>query len=77
MRNTVFHFRVEGDSYEELVVKAEATLNRFLNPVVDEEFEEDFALGTRVNYDMTVASREEISSEYEFYADVVAKIRNR
>lgn len=77
MRNTTFQFQVAGDSYEELVSKAETMLNRFLNPMSGEDFEEDYSSSVRVNYDMVVSSTENISSEYEFYADVVAKIRNK
>lgn len=77
MRNITFQFQVAGDSYEELVSKSETTLNRFLNPMSGEDFEEDYSSSVRVNYDMVIAPAESISSEYEFYADVVAKIRNK
>jgi len=77
VRNITFQFQVAGDSYEELVSKSETILNRFLNPMSSEDFEEDYSSSVRVNYDMVVSSTESISSEYEFYADVVAKIRNK
>lgn len=77
MRRTSFKFYVEGDTYEELVAKAEATLNRFLNPMSGEDFEEDFSSSTRVTYEMVVQSPEDISSDYEFYADVFAKIQDK
>lgn len=77
MRNTTFEFQVSGDSYEQLVLKTETMLNRFLNPMSDEDFEEDFSSSVRVNYDMVVRSSGDISSDDAFYADVVAKIRNK
>lgn len=90
MRRTSFKFYVEGDTYEELVAKAEATLNRFLNPMSGEDFEEDFSSSTRVTYEMVVQSQgrqemqlkfssdpEDISNDYEFYADVFAKIQDK
>jgi hypothetical protein len=71
---------VGGDSYEELARKADNTISKFLASEHDEDFEDDEEqidqpAGIRINYELLVTMSEDISSEYEYVAEVIAKIR--
>jgi hypothetical protein len=80
-RSTTFTFKVAGDSYEELASKADNIISRFMSSPEEDEFEDDNALissssNARVNYEIVVSMSEDISSEYEYQAEVIAKIRD-
>lgn len=78
-RTTTFQFTVEGDNYEELTLRAANTITRFMSSAEDEEFEDDkldYSSGPRVNYELLVSTNEDIASEYQYKADVVARIRD-
>lgn len=79
MKSTTFIFKVGGDSYEELIKKAENTISRFTNSVDDEDFDDEIVgskFDVKVNYELIVNKSENISSENEYEAEVVAKIRD-
>jgi hypothetical protein len=79
VKSTTFIFKVGGDSYEELIKKAEITISRFTNSVDDEDFDDEIVgskFDVKVNYELIVNKSENISSENEYEAEVVAKIRD-
>jgi hypothetical protein len=79
VKSTTFIFKVGGDSYEELIKKAENTISRFTNSVDDEDFDDEIVgskFDVKVNYELIVNKSENISSENEYEAEVVAKIRD-
>lgn len=78
-KTTTFNFKVEGDSYDSLLMMADATLGRFLSSPDEDEFEDEntsHGPSSRVNYEMIVSKNDDISSEYEYRAEVFAKIRD-
>jgi hypothetical protein len=70
---------VGGDSYEELIQKAENTISRFTSSVEEEEFDDekfDARLSVKVNYEIIVTKTENINNEHEYIAEVIAKFRD-
>lgn len=79
MRSATYTFVVGGDNYEELVEKADTTIARLTASVDDEDFDDerlDSKFGVKVNYELFIIKNEDITSEHEYRADVVAKIRD-
>lgn len=78
-RTTTFQFTVEGDNYDDLASKADNTIARFMSSAHEEEFEDekfDSSSGPRINYELVVTTNENIVSDYEYRADVIARIRD-
>lgn len=80
-KTTTFTFSVVGDSYEDIVAKANNIIARFMSSPDEDEFDDDNSFvsqgsGSRVNYEILVSVSEDISSEYEYEAQVIAKIRD-
>lgn len=82
MRTTTFKFFVQGDSYNELVEKADSAITKFLDS--DSEFldseddeldEEDFKSSKSSNYEMIV-SKNDLNDEYEYSAEVITRIKD-
>ncbi len=84
MRTTSLKFVVHGDSYEELTSAADAAINRFLgsSDYEEEEFEdnleeyEDRPQRHTVNYELVVTENPDVSSEYQYTAEVIARIKD-
>lgn len=82
MKSTTLTFKVSGDSYEELIKAADASVNKFLTSSHDEDFEDengstDSLSSVRVSYELVVAANEDIASDYEYTAEVIAKMRDK
>ena len=82
MKSTTLTFSVSGDNYEELIRSADAAISRFMSSAHDEDFEDEYNNGdglgnVRVNYELSVTANEDISSDYEYTATVVAKLRDK
>jgi hypothetical protein len=80
-KSTTFTFDVTGDSYEELASKADNIISRFMSLPDEDEFDDEnhfvgHTVNARINYEMVVRISDDISSEYEYEAQVIAKIRN-
>jgi hypothetical protein len=80
MKSITLNLTVQGDSYEELREKADIAIAKFLgtNDEVDDFFsEEDPAENfQQVNYELIVSQKEDITSEYEYSAQVIAKVKD-
>lgn len=82
MKSTTFTFTVLGDNYDELIRSADAAIARFMNSSDNEDFDiegsgEDYQKDVRVNYELVVKANEDISSDYEYTGEVVAKLRDK
>jgi predicted RNase H-like HicB family nuclease len=76
MRSTTFKFVVHGDSYEELVQKADATIEKFLDEDLDEfEDENGYKPQQTTNYEMIV-SKNDIDDDFEYSAEVITRIKD-
>lgn len=76
-RSTSFNFKVAGDNYEEIVSKADNIISRFMSSAEEDEFEDETTTPlARINYEVVVSMSGDISSEYEYEAEVFAKIRD-
>lgn len=79
MRTTTLKFVVRGDSYDELTSAADTAIEKFLRSAEDEyEFNGDYEPETRhnINYELVVSESENLSSEYEYIAEVIARIKD-
>lgn len=79
MRTTTLKFVVSGDSYEELSEAADAAISKFLGAHGDEEDDEEFELeppSHSINYELIVSEITEITSEYQYTAEVIARIKD-
>jgi hypothetical protein len=79
MRTTTLKFVVSGDSYEELSQAADAAISKFLGAHGDEEDDEEFELeppSHSINYELIVSEITEITSEYQYTAEVIARIKD-
>lgn len=80
MKSITLNFTVQGDSYEELREKADIAIARFLgtNDEGDDFFDEDEPQENfqQVNYELIVTQKENITSEYEYSAQVIAKVKD-
>lgn len=65
---TTLKVTVFGDSYEEVVEKAEKEIRVFLE--IDEE-----ELDKRVNYELQVERDDAFDAEFEYKAEVIARIK--
>jgi hypothetical protein len=79
MRTTTLKFHVYGDNYEELGSAADAAISKFLRSTEDDfEFDEDYEESSRhtVNYELVVSENTELTSEYQYTAEVIARIKD-
>lgn len=80
MRTASLKFVVHGDSYDELTQAAEAAINKFLgsDDYVDELEEEDDEPVRRhtINYELVISENPDLSSEYQYTAEVIARIKD-
>lgn len=60
---------VYGDTYPEILENAESEISNFLG--VDDEEE----LPSKINYELSVEKDEDIDAEFDYKAEVVAKIK--
>ena len=77
---TTIHFKVGGDSYAELKENAEAAIQKFIMSSSDEEefddeYEEELS-SPKVNYELIVKQAEDLSSEFEYTAEVIARLKD-
>jgi len=78
MRTTTLKFVVFGDSYEELSQAADAAISKFLginSDDDDDEFEPE-PPSHSINYELIVSEITEITSEYQYTAEVIARIKD-
>lgn len=80
MKTITLNLTVQGDNYEELREKAEVAISKFLGTEDEEDdfFDEDSIPETfkNVNYELIVSQNEDMSSEYEYSAQVIAKVKD-
>jgi hypothetical protein len=79
MRTTTLKFVVSGDSYEELSQAADAAISKFLGVDSDDEDDEYFdpePPSHAINYELIVSESPEITSEYQYTAEVIARIKD-
>ena len=79
MRTTTLKFVVYGDSYEELTSAADTAIEKFLRSAEDEfNFGDDYEPETRhnINYELVVSESQDLSSDYEYTAEVIARIKD-
>ena len=81
MRTTTLKFTVQGDNYEELKHAADSAISKFLGGQDEElEDEDDFIeseiVNHGINYELIVYENSEITSEYEYSAEVIARIKD-
>ena len=79
MRTTTLKFHVSGDSYDELTSAADTAIEKFLHSAEDEyDFGDDYELETRhnINYELVVSESEDVSSDYQYKAEVIARIKD-
>ena len=80
MRTATLKFTVQGDNYEELKHAADSAISKFLGGnTEDVEDEDDFEQEISnhgINYELIVYENLEITSEYEYSAEVIARIKD-
>jgi hypothetical protein len=79
LRTTTLKFVVHGDSYEELTSAADTAIEKFLRSAEDEfDFGDDYEPETRhnINYELVVSESKDLSSDYEYTAEVIARIKD-
>ena len=80
MKTITLNLTVQGDNYEELREKAEVAISKFLGTEDEEDdfFDEDSIPESfkNVNYELIVSQNEDMSSEYEYSAQVIAKVKD-
>ena len=79
MRTTTLKFYVVGDSYDELVSAADTAIEKFLRSAEDDyDFGDDYEPEVRhnINYELVVGESEDISSDYQYKAEVIARIKD-
>jgi hypothetical protein len=79
LRTTTLKFVVYGDSYEELTSAADTAIEKFLRSAEDEfNFGDDYEPETRhnINYELVVSESQDLSSDYEYTAEVIARIKD-
>lgn len=80
MKSITLNLTVQGDSYEELREKADIAIAKFLGTndeyddfADEEDTPENFQA---INYELIVTQKEDITSEYEYSAQVIAKVKD-
>lgn len=80
MRTTTLKFTVQGDNYEELKHAADSAISKFLGgsseDIEDEEYLEEEISNHGINYELIVYKNSELTSEYEYSAEVIARIKD-
>jgi hypothetical protein len=79
MRSLTLNFHVQGDSYNDLQEKADTVIAKFLGLEEDEDDffpDETSSMLQQVNYELVVTQNPEIASEFEYTAQVIAKVKN-
>ena len=59
---------VDGDSYDEIIEKAEKEISDFMEIDVEE-------ISKKVNYELLISKTEDMSSDTEYQAEVIARIK--
>lgn len=82
---TTLRFKVAGDSYKELLENAEAAIRKFVSSdeeeyddeyELDEEPHESVGSTPRVSYELVVEENSDISSEHQYTAEVIARLKD-
>lgn len=68
MNKLSINLEIYGDSYEEIVTKAETEINYFLGT--------DSSLDDLASYEIFVSKDLDMDADFEFKAQVVARIKN-
>lgn len=83
MRTTTLKFVVHGDNYDELRDAADLAISKFLgsSSEIEEdddetEYEDEVAPVHTVNYELVVSENTDLNSEYEYTAEVIARIKD-
>lgn len=80
MKSITLNFTVQGDNYEELLQKAEVSISKFLGTEDEEDdfFDDDSIPESfkNVNYELVVTQTEGLSAEYQYSAQVIAKVKD-
>lgn len=80
MRTTTLKFVVQGDSYDELVEAADLAISKFLGSnnedIEDDEEEYESSPPHNINYELVVSEVQDLTSEYEYSAEVIARIKD-
>lgn len=80
MRTTTLKFTVQGDNYEELKQAADLAISKFLggteDNLEDEEYLEEEISNHGINYELIVYENSELTSEYQYSAEVIARIKD-
>jgi hypothetical protein len=80
MRTTTLKFTVQGDNYEELKQAADLAISKFLggteDDLEDEEYLEEEISNHGINYELIVYENSELTSEYQYSAEVIARIKD-
>jgi hypothetical protein len=79
MRALTLNFTVQGDNYEDLQERADAVIAKFLGLEDDEDDffpDETSSRLQQVNYELVVTQTQELTSEFEYTAQVIAKVKN-
>jgi hypothetical protein len=75
--STTFKFEVSGDSQEELREKADALIINFLRQEnnLDSE-DEDYLVNHSVNYEMIVTENQDMETNSNYTAEVIARMKH-
>jgi hypothetical protein len=80
MKSITLNLTVQGDNYEELKEKAEVAISKFLGTEDEEDdfFDEESIPESfrNINYELVVTQIENMSSEYQYSAQVIAKVKD-
>ncbi len=80
MKSITLNLNVQGDSYEELREKADIAISKFLGTDDEEDdfFDEDSIPESfkTFNYELVVTQNNDLSAEYQYSAQVIAKVKD-
>lgn len=79
MRTTTLKFVVEGNNYDELSSAADTAIEEFLRSAEDDyDFGDDYEVEVRhsINYELVVSPSEDSKSNYQYKAEVIARIKD-
>jgi len=80
VKTTTLQFQVYGDNYEDIIQKIENTVGKFFRNAHDEDdLEEelvDESYKSKVNWDVTVSPTNDAASDYDYVAEVIARIKD-
>lgn len=86
-KSTTLKFVVEGDTYQELITKAETRLSNFIEADSEDDFDFDIDFdedeyenskptNVKVDYELAVTEESDISTEFQYSAQVTARIKD-